>query len=259
MKTQINKLVLLFLAVFAISCSNDSDSETPYEVKENRILKEMDDKTTKTYTYNGNQLTKVIEIGDLGFGTTQMIENYTYGTDGKVTMVKSDYTGSASFGFRTSYTYNNVGKIDQIHIEKYTETSDYSYYIILTYDYTTTNVVKRLEERIQEGSRTLTIYDITNGNPSSYSVYKNITPNTPNGQLSYTSLYSDYDTKKTPYTALPLVYREPSLFTNNPGKTQSSGSTTNYTYEYNDDGYPTKITMSYNNTTSSTTYQYERI
>jgi YD repeat-containing protein len=258
MKTIKNKFALVVFALFAVSCSSDDNNSPVHEIRENRITKEVDENTTTTFTYNAsNQLIKIIEIGDLGFGTTQKVENYIYGTDGKVAEVVTDYTGSSSYGFKYAYSYN-AGKLVTIIVKKYTGSGIYDNFSQIFFDYNTPNVVERAEFR-QDGTTTRTVYSIANGNTTSYSVYTGVSANTPNGQLSYTNIYSNYDAKKTPYAGLPLVFHEPYLFVNNPGQTQSSGSTVNYTYQYNDDGYPTKKTMSFNSTSTSTTYLYERI
>lgn len=261
MKLIKNSFILFLLALFVVSCSNDSDdvSPTPYQVRENRITKEISANTTKTYTYNANnQLIKIIEIGDLGSGMTQSVENLTY-TNGVVSEVKIDYTGSSSYGFKYAYTYDTDGKLVVINVERYIGSAGYSNFSFVAFDYATPNIVERYEQRAADSTATLTYYNLTNGNTTSSSVYTGVTANTPNGQLNNTTVYSDFDGKKSPYPTGSLVYREPYRFVNNPGRSESSGSTVTYTYEYNEDGYVAKKTTSFNNTTNSITYVYEKI
>lgn len=239
------------------SCSSD-DSQAPLEVRLNRITKEISANTTKRFFYNSdNQLIKTIELGDLNFGTTQAVENYSYDSSGKVSEVTVDYTGSSSFGFKHNYTYNSQGKVQSVTIKRYLGSGTYTNFSQLFFVYNT-NAVERQEFRA-DGTTTRTVYEIANGNTTSYAVYTGVSANTPNGQLSFTNVYANYDDKKLPYSGLPLLFREPYFNTNNPGQSQSSSSTVNYTYEYNSDGYPTKITRSFNNTTDVVNYEYERI
>ncbi len=255
MKTLKKTITLLLIALSVISCS--SDDSAPYEVKANRITKEITENTTKTFSYNSNnQLTKITDLGDLGFGTTQSVENYTY-SGSLVSEITTDYSGSSNYGFKYTYIYDG-DKVVAINIKRYLGAGTYDNFSQLFFDYSMPNKIERAEYRA-DGTTTRTVYDIANGNPTSYSVYTGVTANTPNGQLNYTNVYSNYDDSKTPYAGLPLIFREPNLFTNNPRMTQSSGSTVNYSYEYNQDGYPTKKTTTFNSTTTTTTYVYERI
>ncbi|MEO8237912.1 MAG: hypothetical protein ABI576_07365 [Flavobacterium sp.] len=266
MKTQINKLILLIITIFAISCSNDENSESPptHEVKENRLLKEINEKTTKTFTYDDKkQITKIIEIGDLGFGTTQSVTTFTYG-NGSVVGMKIDYTGSSSYGFEYLYGFEDETHTTLLNtsVSRYTGTSAYSSFSSTRFSRPTPNVIEALEKRPDSNDKTLYVYDLANGNITGSSVYTGINFSNPNGQLNNTSVYSNYDTKKSPYTSLPMIYNYPSFLTsvNNIGKSESSGNTVTYTYEYNEDGYPVKKTeKSSNGITRVTTFEYERI
>lgn len=253
------------MAVFAISCSNESDSETPpHEVKENRIVKEISEKTTKTFTYDDKkQITKIIEIGDLGFGITQSVTTFTYGS-GTVVEMKIDYTGSSSYGFKYSYGFKDETHTTLLdtEISMYKGTSDYSYFSSTKFSRPTPNIINALEKRADSNDKTLFVYDLSNGNITGSSVYTGINSSNPNGQLNNTSVYSNYDTKKAPYTSLPMIYYFPTFLAsvNNIGKGEFSGNTVTYTYEYNEDGYPVKKTeKSSNGITRVTTFEYERI
>lgn len=257
MKPLINKLALLILTVLTVSCSNDSDSETPHEMKANRIVKEISENTTKTFAYNDqNQLIKIIEIGKIdAFGVTQSVKNYTY-ENGKVVQAQEDYTGSTSFTFRYMYGYDSEGRVYSMYVQKRVGSENYNDFTDIVFDYTTPNVIKLKDWRM-DGNTSISILDVVNGNITTNSVYTNITNNNPNGVLNYTSLYSNYDTKKSPYESLPLIYNYPYSSANNLGKYESSGTTITYTYEYNADGYPVKKTSSFDN--KSIIYEYERI
>ncbi len=244
--------ILTFLSIF--SCTkNDDPTPTPVqEIRENRLVKEINDKTTKTFAYNNNnQLIKVTELGDLGFGITQSIENYTY-TDGKITKKTEDFTGSESFSFRYNYYYTNE-KLTAINVQKRVNGINYDFQD-LTYNYDTPNVIKQKDIRLN-GDTTLAIIDVANENITSVSYYTNVTFSSPAGVLNNTSLRTNYDTKKNPYLHLKSAhYNFPFSSANNVGKYQSS-NTINYTYEYNPDGYATKQTAG----NIVTTYEYERI
>ncbi len=253
MKTLKTTFAILIL-LFAVSCSKDNEptQEPVQEIKDNRLIKEINEKTTKIFAYNGNnQLTKVTELGDLGFGITQSIENYTY-TDGKITKKTEDFTGSESFSFIYNYWYTNQ-KLSAVSVQKRINGINYDFQT-LTYNYDTSNVIKQTDERLN-GDKTLAVIDLVNDNITSVSYYTNVTFSNPAGVLNNTSLHTNYDNKKNPYLHLKsALYNFPISSSNNVGKYQSS-NTVNYTYEYNSDGYPTKRTAG----NVVTTFEYERI
>jgi len=253
MKTLKLKLAITLLSLFAISCSKDDEPNMVPEIRENRLVKEIDNNTTKIFAYNSNnQLIKITVLGNLGSGLTQSITNYIY-TDGKITKRTQDYTGSESFSYISNYYYANQ-KISTIVVQKRVNGINYDFQT-LSYNFDTPNVIKETDERLN-GDKTLAIIDIANENVSSASYYTNVTFSNPAGVLNNTNLYSNYDNKRNPYLYLKAAYYNfPYSSVNNVGKLQYSNGNINYTYEYNSDGYPIKKTGG----TYVTTYEYERL
>ncbi len=249
---------VFLLLTFTFSCSKDDEpTTTPVpEIRENRLIKEINDKTTKTFIYNSDkQLIKVIEIGDLNSGITQSIKNYTY-IEGKITNKTEDFTGSQSFSFIYNYYYTNQ-KLASVYVQKRINGINYDFQT-LTYNYETPNVIKQTDERLN-GDKTLAVIDVINENITSVSYYTNVTFSNPAGILNNTNIYSNYDDKKSPYDyfTTKTLYNFPFSSNNNEGRYESSGVNINYTYEYNSDGYPISKKSSFDN--KITTYQYERL
>ena len=84
MKTTINKMALLFLAVLVISCSNDSDNGTPEEFKPSYLLTQSNSSSEyNTYTYD--DANKLIEIdGTDGSFISTFKSTVTYNANGKI-------------------------------------------------------------------------------------------------------------------------------------------------------------------------------
>lgn len=248
---------LLFLSLTLISCSNDDSNYTP---KENRLVKETSDKTTKTFSYDeSNQLSKIIEIGEIdSFGTTQSVTNFTYDSSGKIASKIIDYTGTNSFSFQ--YIYQYVG--DQLSfcvVQRKIGNGSYFFLLKNVYNYSEPNKIIQMETRYDSEYNeviTKSILNFANENLVDVTVYTNVTDANPNGQLNNTNLYSNYDTKKSPYDGLPLKLDFPYSSQNNVGKFDSLNASITYTYKYNADGYPIKKTASNN---AVITYTYEQI
>ncbi len=256
MKTLKNTIAILIF-IFMASCSKDNEpkQEPVQEIKENRLLKEINDKTTKTFQYNNSgQLIKITELGQVdAFGITQSITSYTYNFEGKISVKIEEFAGSASAVFTYNYYYGLDGKLGYIAVRRKLGAASFQDFADLVYDFTTTNVIKETDTFNQKA----TIVNILNGNVTGTSYYTNVTSINPNGILNYTNLYSNYDNKKTSYDyfSLKILYNFPFTSKNNEGRYESSGVDINYTYEYNSDGYPTKRTAG----NVVTTFEYERL
>lgn len=259
MKTFKTILTLVILSLAVISCSKDEDTE--YIAKENRILKEISNKTTKTFSYNdANQLTKIIEIGEIdSFGTTQSVTNFTYDSSGKIDYKIIDYTGANSFSFHYNYQYLGE-ELSSLVVNKKVGNGSYSFFSQNVFNYSEPNKIIQTETRFDSEFNEITtksILNFANNNLIDVAVYTNVTDANPNGQLNTTGLYSNYDTKKSPYDGLPLKLNFPYSSQNNVGKYDSLNTSITYVYEYNKDGYPTKKTSSFDS--SVITYTYEQI
>jgi hypothetical protein len=254
MKSPLKNTFAILLVFFTFSCSKNEEVPTPVpEIRENRIIKEINDKSTKTFQYdNAGQLIKITELGQVdSFGITQSITSYTYGFDGKVSVKTVELAGSSSAVFTYNYYYKLDGKLGYISVRRKLGAASFQDFADLVYDFTTTNVIKETDSFNQRA----TIISISNGNVTGTSYYANVSTINPNGNLNNTNLYSNYDNKKTPYDyfSLKTSYNFPFTSKNNEGRYESS----NDTYQYNSDGYPISKKSSFDN--KVTTYEYERL
>ncbi|AWG26057.1 hypothetical protein [Flavobacterium kingsejongi] len=243
------KKITLFLFAFAIlySCSSDSDSEatpvnpepgTPVNLKListniKSYYNNFDSEFNTTYTYTNNQLSGVLynRVGSTTGGETA---EYIYENSLLVKIISrspnesnlDDHTAIQTFTysdgkiasslevdnsgtFNNVYAYNSEGRV--INHKKYG--SNGSVLSELKYEY---NADGNLSKRIT----------ITSSNTQS-------------------TEFNDYDTKKNPLLILfPKVYLNTSPYSKN--NILSDGSIT-YEYEYNQYGYPAKVTEKMDN------------
>ena len=259
MKNILKKLTLLSLSILAFSCSKDDSN---YVAKENRLLTETSEISTKTYSYNSdNKLSKIIDLGDVdNYGSTQAITSFGYNSNGKMTLKTIEYSGNVTYGINYAYTYNSDGQITSLSVNHASSNGSNSYISYSTFSYTNdSKITETLHTTDGEYNDiiTLLVYNYSiSFNLMDLSTYINVSNTNPNGQLSSSSLYSNYDTKKTPYSSLNLLLDFSYASKNNAGKYDSLNTSITYTYEYNADGYPTKKTASNNKVT---TYTYQQI
>jgi YD repeat-containing protein len=258
MKNILKKLILLSLSILAVSCSKDDN----YVAKENRLLTETNEISTKTFSYNSdNKLSKITDVGDVdNYGSTQAITSFGYDSNGNMTLKTIEYSGNVSYGISYAYAYNSDGQITSLSVSHASANGSNSFISYSTFSYTNdSKITETLHTTDGEYNDiiTLLVYNYSSSfNLIDLSTYTNVSSTNPNGQLSSTSLYSNYDTKKTPYSSLNVLLDFSYASKNNVGKYDISNSSITYTYEYNADGYPTKKIASNNNVT---TFTYEQI
>lgn len=208
----------------------------------------------RTFNYTAqNQLQSVVFAS----------ENEAYNKSNSYTVVKIDATGKITeavvdyidaatqdINILTTYDANN-----RIILEKYTNT--------------TTNATTNSVEYMYSGNQITTTSKNSSGNIQSISItslttdgknidkieYKNAA-----GVLQSTTTYTGYTTSKSYEPLYPVGYGNPSYSTNTYSKativnaSTGASNTSDYTYEYNVDGYATKRT---NTTTgNANTYEY---
>lgn len=187
-----------------------------------------------TFEYTGDLITKVTSVD----GTDKDETVYTY-TNGKLT--SSVLNGSESNGTyintaSTNYTYNSDGTVAATEIQKHTKPSDPTFNYTNTINY---------------------IYTITNGQITKKIVTYISTPNNHVETASYT-----YDTKNSVFknvrgfNALLLGLNQESIGENFSLSQNNyltittlegtSTSNSQYSHEYNANGYPTKTIETYN-------------
>lgn len=264
MKTKINKLILLLLAVFAISCSSDNDNDAPEEVIPAYLLtKSSSVASFNTYAYNNAN--KLITIdGTDGSFTTSFNSTVTYNANGKIQeelKIVSALFSTPSYT-RITYHYDAQGRLTE---KKYAQNSTatpaiYDYKQSLIFEYNGNSVTQKLimKGNTLPNSRTVFEYDKI-GNVTKSTLYNKIDANTPDGLFFYSHSYT-YDTKPNPEISLPSEYRFPNSSKNNPIKdietyNSDAPTTAEIVYEFNEGGYPTKKKQS----GLVSTYEYKKL
>lgn len=253
MKTRINKLALLLLAVFAISCSNDSDNDASEEITPSYLLTKSNSALAFN-DYKYNDANKLIEInGSDGSFTSTFNSTVTYNGNGKIQeelKIVSALFSTPSY-HRIIYNYDGQGRLTE---KKYTQNTSatpaiYDHKQSYIFEYNGSTVTQKLIQKgnALPGSKTVFEYD-KKGNVTKITYYNKIDANTPEGVFFYSHAYT-YDTKPNPESSLPLEYRFPNTSKNNPIKdietyNSDAPSTADIVLEYNEGGYPTKRTQS---------------
>lgn len=253
MKTRINKLPFLLLAVFTISCSSDSNDDMPEEAAPSYLLTKSNSVAAFS-DYKYNDANKLIEInGTDGSFTTIFNSTLTYNANGKIQeefKIVSALFSTPSY-HRIIYNYDGQGRLTE---KKYTQNTSatpaiYDHKQSYIFEYNGSTVTQKLIQKgnALPGSKTVFEYD-KKGNVTKITYYNKIDANTPEGVFFYSHAYT-YDTKPNPESSLPLEYRFPNTSKNNPIKdietyNSDAPSTADIVLEYNEGGYPTKRTQS---------------
>jgi hypothetical protein len=231
METFKKKIAIVLLMVFAISCSNDSASESELEpqTRKNLLLKTTDDDgLISTYTYDSSNKVANYKLNGNMYNPSRDF-NFVYNEDGtlhKVTQA-SDGTSVSEFFYDSNKKLIKKTGNNGIDLYEYVYNSNV---LTVNYRYTITN----------SGWREVYTYDV-NGNILEIKTYSNATDADPNGTYSGVIDYT-YDDKKSASSSLPQEFLFPNSV-NNIKTTQYDGGTIGTSqYEYNTDGYPTKRT-----------------
>ena len=240
LKTIITSLVLIFIT----ACSKDDDSIAQETAHKNLLIKSIDsdDQSYKTYVYDANN----------------RLTGYT------LVLPLSSYSKTFSF------SYNSFGKISEFidvsnseTLEKYFYTTDGSKLIkresgdgehVHTFTYENNQVTDNYRQTsVGTGWREVYTYD-SKGNVIEQKSFSNTSNSNPIGTLSNTIKYT-YSTKNSARSSIPKEFYFPFTYINNIETQQyNNESVYTYTYEYNQDNYPTKVIGNY-----TTTYEYTRL
>jgi YD repeat-containing protein len=126
-----SKIVLLSIALLAISCSNDSNSSDPVDSTPILLTKLVDDNETYTYMYNGSKIVQEKNI------TNGEISSYTYTGDLITKIVNTSSNGSPSTEI---FTYDSSNRLIKAE-----ETSN-SFNTVITYNYLASDHVTIIEK-----------------------------------------------------------------------------------------------------------------
>ncbi len=183
-----------------------------------------------TFAYDAaGKLTDLLETADStpGAATTDST-HYSYGADGK--LAKKEYyrvwdPGSAELQHVYEYTYT-PGKVDELYLT------------------------------VSSGTGFRQVYTVNDsGNVTLIEVYTGVTTTNHTGTFDGSITYSNYDNKRAIQESFPDAFLFPGNNANNVGAVAYSWGGYSYTYEYNEDGYPTKRVDG----GAATTYTYQRL
>lgn len=263
MKTLKTIIAIAILSLFSISCSSDNES-TPEPNKPTYLLtKTTNDLGYSTYTYDANNKLSTVEHINPGF--TNYKTTFFYNSNGKLEETLEVSTGGAfpsSIKTKMTYIYDAQNKLIE---KKYFQTSDssptqYDYVRSYFFEYNGNSVIQKVVDKGNSLPSNRYVFDFnTNGNVLKYTSYNQIDANNPNGLINFSIVYV-YDDKMNVETSFPEESFFPFVTKNNAikfTKTDQSGTPTitDIAYEYNQDGYPIKRTMS----GQSYTYEWKKI
>jgi len=283
MKTlkNVKLLFMLFIGIVlstANSCSKDDDNKDDDgggggTSPKTCYIKQETEKDGTYYKYEYNSHHKVIKNVEYDkSGTVTSHSDYTYNNDNKIS--KEEIYNGSTLNEKYEYFYNAQGKISKVD---YYEEQGGTLQKIWYYEYTftgddLTKVVTKVDYSGQTIEGEKYVFTYSGGNVITEKHYE-INLSSLSLKLESTSAY-EYDTKINPYRGIGLDYTvaypmflliSKANFTkmtvkDDQGVVQKDISS-NVTYEYNDNKYPTKVTdVSFDNSeTYVTTVDYDCI
>ncbi|WP_108424443.1 hypothetical protein [Flagellimonas amoyensis] len=245
MKTIKSLFFTTLSAILLVSCSKDDDGGN--QPLQTLLSKRITDSETLSYTYDSNNratgYSSENPVGENNYSVT-----YRYNSSGQ--MVEANYTTTSGTYTKIVYLHNNNGQLTQI--ETYMVTAGVATLESKSEaDYSTTGKVSVYRTTLSGTPYLNTEYYLDpNGNITSQLSYD------ASGLLIVTSVSSNFDDKKTASASLPdesFARNKNNYGTVAVTPTGGSSNISNFMYEYNDDGYPTKRTS---NVGSIVTYEY---
>lgn len=263
MKTLKTIIAIAILSLFSISCSSDDES-TPEPTKPTYLLtKTTNDLGYSTYTYDANNKLSTVEHINPGF--TNYKTTFFYNSNGKLEEALDSSSGGpfpSSIKSKATYIYDAQNRLIE---RKYFQNSDdsptqYDYVRSYFFEYNGNSVIQKEVEKGKSLPSNRYVFDFdTNGNILKYTSYNQIDANNPNGLINFSTVYV-FDDKMNVESSFPTESLFPFITKNNPIKytqTDQSGTPTitDIAYEYNQDGYPIKRTVSGH----AYTYEWKKI
>jgi hypothetical protein len=249
------KQAFLFLLVAALSFSCKK-SDTVITPPAGKLLLSKVSYTSSSFSgyiqYNYDETGKLINMRQYFSGQPNNYETYEYDNAGRVTQIIRDYPNGNPTRFINKHTFNADNKVGIREVYNAVSTP---HVLVLKEIYTYT--AGMIESRNENGSGVYTgkteyLLDAA-GNITSIKSYN------ASNTLTSTFPYSNYDTKKSPYSLLPVGVFFVFPYVNNAGVAGSGASTTNYSYEYNADGYASKLNLTFGSYTETDTYEYKKL
>ncbi len=229
--------VLLLFAVFFFSCK-----KTLAPAVKTYLVKESFPGGSYNFVYNTeNQLAEVNYIDNTN-SSYNKTETFSYNSSGQVSSILTPFSNTVGIS-RSAYFYNSDGGLDKVQYFTNSGGVETGLYDNL-FEYTTGKIIVK---RVTFGNTQPEVVSLTDAdnNVSETKLY-----NTQNGDLIQINTYTSYDNMKNYASLLPKSFYNIdiglNLFSTNNVlgvKTEQNGSVEygSYTYEYNEDGYPTKM------------------
>lgn len=252
MKTLQTIIAITILSLFSISCSSDDES-APEQTKPTYLLtKTTNNLGYSTYTYDANNKVSTVEHINPGFSNYKT--TFFYNSNGKLEETLEVSTGGAfpsSTKRRVTYSYDVQNRLTERKSfqTSYDFPSQYDYVRGYFFEYNGNTVIQKEMEKGKSFPSSRYVLDLnSDGNVLKYTSYDQMDANNPNGLISFSIVYA-YDDKINVETSFPPESSFPFFNKNNAikyTKTDQSGTQTitDITYEYNEDGYPVKRTVS---------------
>jgi hypothetical protein len=254
MKTLKIIIAVTILSLFSISCSKDDESAPEQEPTKPTYLltKSTNDLGYSNYTYDANNKLSTVEHINPGF--TNYKTTFFYNSNGKLEETLEVSTGGAfpsSTKSKVTYIYDAQNRlIEKKHFQtSYDFPTQYDYVRSYFFEYNGNSVIQKVVDKGNSLPSNRYVFDFdTNGNILKYTSYNQIDANNPNGLINFSTVYV-FDDKVNVESSFPTESLFPFLTKNNPIKytqTDQSGTPTitDIAYEYNQDGYPIKRTVS---------------
>jgi len=245
------KFIYLFVIVLLCftACSDKEDAKPSIEKEICNMISAYAPATYQTVHYEFNEKGFVIKIiYPYSYYGSDFFISYKYDSHNKLIKTE-DFENGELVGYAL-YEY----KGDQLTKRQWYWKGELDYTETYSYDQK-----GRLIKTVTAPDRYQAYEYDSNNNVVAISYYQN-------SKLLSVSAYENYDNKKSQYIALKgIVNVLHGLSKNNPGKITTTlfwdgkeeiGGTINYAYEYNTNGYPTKITTTDRNGTSITNLNY---
>ena len=257
------KLISILTVAFLITACSKSDDEveTQKQVKtylKSEVIDVFNGTTTFTlssnYTYNSqNQIIGIEETSsDTYYSSDKSYTNFVYNSQGKLESYQLEYTvNGTTYNYKNTYIYSPESVVQEItttNLATNTITQRNSY------EYTTNGLIFRYIQASGTVGQT-NIYTY-NGDNISQIEYKN-----QSGTTVQIQNFNGYDNKPNPFqlkwASVPDKLRSINNCSSEVRTTSSTGAvtTTQYSYEYNADGYPTKRIDITSGRTATWTYE----
>jgi hypothetical protein len=240
--THIFAIFLLFFA--AAACKKDKKKPQASTAHKILLRQELSEEYTATYTYDASdRLVSVVKTGNfMGPSVDHATYTISYGANGKISTMLSEFTGTVDYRWKDEYTYDANKRIQEIKVYWRNDLNAYELWQTDKYVYLPDGIIDVISMTVDD-NWTRARYFTSGGNTTEYQAYINVSESNLEGTQIGWIAYSQFDDKKYMYSPLPQEFEPNNRFVNNYRQLSTSGGTvTNYEYDYDDAGYPIRQT-----------------